>query len=174
MNGLSDSNSGSKVLVTCCGLLHLCKKMYVHMLECRLIFLSTSFVNNMCQCERKLKKTQYIWFILFALRLKQLESTSTLFLLKIQLNIALSPYTSQFHSWKQSFMIIKFRCAVWLHAVEQPTACDLILQTFGWVKGNMVSHKMLINVEGTYNKEIKTKRYACQHITCNIYRESSE
>lgn len=54
-------------------------------------------------------------------------------------------------------MIIKFRCAVWLDAFEQSTACDLILQTFGRAKGNMVSHKMLINVDGTYNKETRIK-----------------
>lgn len=103
----------------------------------------------------KLKK-MFLVFFSFALcewnmPLKHLPCFSSK---KIQLNIPLYPYTSQFHSWKQCFMIIKFRCAVWLHAFERPTACDLMLQTFGWVKGNMVSHKMLINVDGAYNKDL--------------------
>lgn len=43
-------------------------------------------------------------------------------------------------------MIINFRCAVWLHAFEQPTACDLTLQIFGREESNVVSYKMLIKL----------------------------
>lgn len=110
---------------------------------------------TLCQCDIKLKlKNTFCKICIFCIEFcssshKPSCYTYTLLLLKTQRNIRLHAYTSQFHSWKQRFMIIKFRCAVWLDAFERPTACDLILQTFGRVKGNMVSYKMLINVDGT-------------------------
>lgn len=84
----------------------------------------------------------FVMSLLFVLcessTVKQPGDASILFFLQND-TLPLYCYTSQFYSWKQGFMIIKFRCAVWLYVFEQPTACDLILQTFGNEEGNMVS-----------------------------------
>lgn len=154
MNGPSDNILKSNASVTCFYCLLSLPNALAHIEN-----LQHSSQTTLCSVrawrETEIEK-MFLVFFSFALcewnmPLKHLPCFSSK---KIQLNIPLYPYTSQFHSWKQCFMIIKFRCAVWLHAFERPTACDLMLQTFGWVKGNMVSHKMLINVDGAYNKDL--------------------
>ena len=125
---------------------------------------STTLKTALCQVEswRSKQYSWYLWICIVWIKLFSAAKAGVthIYLVLIkkkknQFNILLHPYTSQFHSWKTVFHGNKIQmCSLapcfWTAYCMWPNTANIWLS-----EGNTVSYKMLINVGGTYNKDLR-------------------